>query len=467
LTQPTSIFTARWSPSSVASRRFRTPGHALGEENREDLRVVTRLGPPLGGGKRCHHQGWWLAVVVVCAVTFSTTLATGAQVANDPGLSKQWGMRLIGAPTAWATATGHGVTIAVVDTGVDLHHEDLVTKLVPGYNVVHHDQPPQDDAGHGTHVAGIAAAATGNGKGVVGVAPDATIMPVKALDNHGTGSAQSITEGIEWAVDHGAQIINLSLGAELQGVFGPSFSTAIEYAWAKGAICVVAAGNSFLLSSGFTNQHAVVVGAVGPEDRKPLYASTVGPAMWGISAPGGMADGVDAHDVLSTYPGNQYAYMAGTSMAAPHIAGALAILRSLGLSPADAITRLLTTATDLGDHYTYGVGRLDLAKAVSGLSAATAGRAVTDRAVSNPTTEAAAQARAATAGGGPGAALAPAVPSRSPQPGPAVARPVASNQLASHGHRGIPGPTAAVAIIALIAVAYATYSTFAPRSASR
>jgi thermitase len=374
-------------------------------------------------------------------------------------------MRLIGATTAWATATGHGVTIAVVDTGVDVHHEDLVTRLVPGYNVVHHDQPPQDDAGHGTHVAGIAAAATGNGKGVVGVAPDATIMPIKALDNHGTGSAQSITEGIEWAVDHGAQVINLSLGAELQGVFGPSFSAAIEYAWAKGSICVVAAGNSFLLSSGFTNQHAVVVGAVGPEDRKPLYASTVGPAMWGISAPGGMADGVDAHDILSTYLANQYAYMAGTSMAAPHVAGALAILRSLGLSPADAINRLLTTATDLGDHYTYGVGRVDLARAVSGLSPAAARRAVTD-AAANP-------ARATTAAGAPGAALAPAPPGRSqpapavlgrPQPAPAVARPVASNQLTGHGHRGIPGPTAAVAVIALMAVAYATYSTFAPRS---
>jgi subtilisin family serine protease len=438
--------------------------------------VVTSLGPPASGGKWLHHRPWHLLFrpllfrrllfrrllfIVLVGLCLSARAASSAPVANDPGFAKQWGMRLIGAPAAWATATGRGITIAVVDTGVDLHHEDLVAKLVPGYNVVHRDQSPQDDAGHGTHVAGIAAASVGNGRGVVGVAPDASIMPIKALDSHGTGSAQTITDGIEWAVDHGAQIVNLSLGAELQGVVGPSFSTAIEYAWAKGAICVVAAGNSFLLSSGFTTQHAVVVGAVGPENRKPLYASTVGPAMWGISAPGGMADGVDGHDILSTYLNNQYAYMAGTSMAAPHVAGALAILRSLGLSPEQAISRLLTTATDLGDRYTYGMGRLDIAAAVAGLSVNTtqgstaqastaqANPAIAQAAVGHPTPAPA----TAAGGGGPDASH------QRPQPGLTAAKPVAGSQLGAHHSRGgIPLPTAAVAVAALLSVSYATFT---------
>jgi subtilisin family serine protease len=419
--------------------------------------VVTSLGPPASGGKWLHHRPWRLLFIVLVALSLCARAGASAPVANDPGFSKQWGMRLIGAPAAWATATGRGVTIAVVDTGVDLHHEDLMAKLVPGYNVVHRDQPPQDDAGHGTHVAGIAAATVGNGKGVVGVAPDASIMPIKALDSHGTGTAQSITDGIEWAVDHGAQIVNLSLGAELQGVVGPSFSTAIEYAWAKGAICVVAAGNSFLLSSGFTTQHAVVVGAVGPEDRKPLYASTVGPAMWGISAPGGMADGVDGHDILSAYPNNQYAYMAGTSMAAPHVAGALAILRSLGLSPDQAITRLLSTAKDLGDRYTYGTGRLDIAAAVAGLSPnmEQANAAHANAALANPAIAQAAVGHpipTPTPGAGGGSDTR----HQRPQPGLTAARPLAGSQLAAHGHREIPLPTAAVAVVALLSVAYST-----------
>jgi subtilisin family serine protease len=381
-------------------------------------------------------------------VLVATPARAGAEASapNDPGFAKQWGLGLVGVPQAWATATGRGITIAVVDTGVDLHHEDLVANLAPGINLINRSQAPDDDSGHGTHVAGIAAATTSNGKGIAGMAPDARIMPVKALDSHGTGSAEAITQGIEWAVDHGAQIINLSLGAELQGVFGPSFGVAIEYAWAKGAICVVAAGNSFLLSSGFTNQHAVVVGAVGPEDQKPLYASTVGPAMWGLSAPGGMADGNGSDDILSTYPGNQYAYMAGTSMAAPYVSGALAILRSSGLSAGQAIDRLLTTATSLGDPYTFGRGRLDVAKAVS--VSAPGGATVS--------------AMGSAVGTGPGHAaspvpVAPAAVGRSAPPKGPDAR-LASDGLRPHGGpRRLPALPAAAAAAALLAVATATW----------
>ena len=308
-----------------------------------------------------------------------------ASAANDPGYPQQWGMRLIGAESAWSTATGKGITIAVVDTGVFLQHEDLKDKLVvlPGSNFVTAGASPADDYGHGTHVAGIAAAETNNNRGVVGVAPDAKIMPVKVLDNTGSGDGNAVDAGIRFAVDHGAQIVNLSLGSDIQGVpvvGGPSFADAIDYAWSKGVICVVAAGNSFVTGSGFANEPALVVSAVDRNDQKPDYSSSVGQAKWGIAAPGGADPNTDPKTedgVFSSYwdvnhpsTTNTYADDAGTSMAAPHVAGAAALLRSLGLTPQQTVDRLLATAKDIGtagNDSTFGHGRLDVAKAVAGL----------------------------------------------------------------------------------------------------
>src|SRR5207248_8596592 len=123
----------------------------------------------------------------------------------------------VGADKAWATGTGKGVTIAIVDTGVDLTHPDLAAHIVPGQNFIEPGRPPQDDFGHGTHVAGIAAAVANNGIGVAGVAPGANIMPVRVLHKErqpdgsyeGTGTSADVDAGIHWAADHGAQVINL------------------------------------------------------------------------------------------------------------------------------------------------------------------------------------------------------------------------------------------------------------------
>jgi subtilisin family serine protease len=298
-----------------------------------------------------------------------------AQAANDPGWDNQWNMRVIGAEQAWAVGTGKGITIAVVDSGVHLTHEDLAGKLLPGQDFVQRGTPPQDDNGHGTHVAGIAAAFANNGRGVVGVAPDATVLPVKVLDENGSG-ASDIDEGIRWAVDNGAHVVNLSLGNLLEPISGPPFTEAIRYAWSRGVICVLATGNAFVTSSTFENEPAIVVTSTDRNDRIPEYATAVGDAAWGVAAPGGRGALRQTDDVFSSYwtpsqDTNRYAWLAGTSMAAPHVAGAAAVLRSLGLTPQQTVDRLLATAKDLGSpgrDDVYGHGRLDLAKAVAGLS---------------------------------------------------------------------------------------------------
>ena len=310
---------------------------------------------------------------------------TGAEPAhaavNDGGYAQQWGMKIIGAEQAWATGRGAGITIAVVDSGMFFGHEDFAAgKILPGRNFIEDGQRPDDDVGHGTHVAGIAAASTNNGLGVVGVAPDAKILPVRVLENDGTGvgtgTAADVSAGIRWAVDNGAHIVNLSLGSQLQGIFGASFVDAVRYAWDRGVICVVAAGNSFVTGSGFSNEPALVVSATNRNDAKPTYSSSVGQAKWGIAAPGGEGGGADA--ILSTYwtaanRPSTYANASGTSMAAPHVAGAAAILRGLGLTPQQTVDRLRATAKDIGaagPDSTFGAGRLDVVKAVAGLTPA-------------------------------------------------------------------------------------------------
>lgn len=338
--------------------------------------------------------------------------ASSGDVAYDAGL--QWGLETIEAETAWTRGRGAGVTIAVVDSGVAVDHEDLAGKLVAGVACRNTGGAaeactgkPLDDDGHGTHVAGIAAATTGNGLGVAGTAPDAAIMPIKVLfkdcaDCLSSGTADDVSAAIRWATDRGADIINLSLGSTTSAVFGPGFVDAIQYAWDRGAIPVVAAGNDYILTANFGDAPAVVVSATTRDDTAPTYSNGVGSARWALAAPGG--EGGDDADscsqsgvprgVLSTYwaPGDTAAYacLSGTSMAAPHVSGGLAILLGLGLEPKQAIDRLRATAVDVGTagtDSTYGAGRIDLAAATAGLGRPTSGPATTvTTAAPSPTT---------------------------------------------------------------------------------
>lgn len=353
------------------------------------------------------HSCRWLVAVLLVLLAAGVAPAQGRTDVNDPVFTQalQWNLDLIGAPEAWDRATGRGITIAVVDSGADLGHQDLSAKISAQVSCIGANGDPsecggsaQDDNGHGTHVAGIAGAATDNGIGVAGVAPDARLQVVRVLANEcgpdgctASGTSNDVSAGIRWAVDNGADIVNLSLGGgTVQSALGCSFCDAIDYAWSKGVIAVVAAGNDSMLPAGFGDEPAIIVTATTRDDQRASYSSAssslIREARWPVAAPGGesetqpsdCATGGTPKGVLSTYwiqgLSNQYACLAGTSMATPHVSGGLAILLSLGHTPQSAVDRLLATAKDLGPagrDDTFGFGRIDLAKAVGAASAPT------------------------------------------------------------------------------------------------
>jgi subtilisin family serine protease len=433
-----------------------------------------------------------LLVALACAlVVLVAPVAEGRTSVDDPVYAQglQWGLQRIGAVDAWARGTGGGVTIAVVDSGIDLDHEDLRSKVDGQISCIGAAGDParcrgsaQDDNGHGTHVSGIALAATDNGLGIAGVAPDARLLAVRVLANDCTasgctasGTAGDVSAGIRWAVDHGADVINLSLGGgSLQSALGCSFCDAIDYAWSKGAIAVIAAGNDSVLPSGFGDEPAVIVTATTRDDPRASYSNAssgiLRVARWPVAAPGGEAE-TDARDcgtggtpkgVLSTYwtagRADQYACLAGTSMAAPHVSGALAVLLSTGLSPQGAIDRLTATATDLGTpgrDGAYGFGRIDLARAVGPAPAATTTPTGT------PTTGGAVPSTTVTA---PATTLPPPATTAPPTTSPAVSTPDTSTAApfspgAGDDEAERPAWLVATALVALLASAAATLTT--------
>lgn len=312
-----------------------------------------------------------------------------AHASTDPFLGRQWNLQKVGAPAAWPLTTGEGVRIGIVDSGIDLQHEDLAGQVVAHTSCVGSAGDPsrctgtaQDDQGHGTHVAGIAAASKDNGKGIAGVAPDADLVVAKVLDAAGSGSTEDVLAGIKWVVDQGARVVNLSLGdptAFATALLGSpaALHQGLDYAWAHGAIPVVAAGNSNTLGLGLEGGgndmvNAVVVASSGPDDSVASYSTPTGQARFAMLAPGGAANGRPADDIYSTVWNRQqpngYGYLAGTSMAAPHVSGALALLLSQGYAPLDAVERMLQTAdrtVDCGSGSPKCPGRLDVAKATA------------------------------------------------------------------------------------------------------
>jgi serine protease len=279
---------------------------------------------------------------------------------NDTYYSLQWNLSDIDVPQTWQVTKGaNTVIVAVLDTGVSSTHPDLQGVLVPGYNFISNNTNTDDDYGHGTHVAGIIDADTNNGEGIAGVDWGETnsikIMPVKVLDSSGSGNTTGIAEGIIYATKHGAKVINMSLG----GDYSYLESAACQYAYDNGVTLVAAAGNENLSSLDYPAAFPTVipVSAVGPDNARAYYSNYANGVIW---APGGDMSYENSDGILSTYYStsthtNEYAYMQGTSMAAPHVAAIAALMISNGITgPANIWNILKSTARAVSASTNYG-----------------------------------------------------------------------------------------------------------------
>jgi serine protease len=295
-----------------------------------------------------------------------------AFVPDDPLYPQQWNLRAIRMPEAWDISQGEGVTVAVVDTGVTRVPDLAQTQFVQGYDFVDDDEDPTDLNGHGTHVAGTIAQSTNNTLGVAGVAFKAKIMPVRVLDANGFGSLSDVVEGIRYAADHGATIINLSLGSRASARL---MEEAVAYAHSKGVTIIAAAGNenSSQVSYPARYPHVIAVSATGPDGSKAPY-SNYGVGV-DIAAPGGAKTpehpehGILQQTINRRNPNEPvFAYFQGTSMATPHVAGVAALIQAQGIKDPDKVEEVLKmSATPVpGDKQNfYGAGRLDAAKALA------------------------------------------------------------------------------------------------------
>ena len=313
-------------------------------------------------------------------------LSPAALTPNDPYFSYQWHMPQIQAPEAWDVSTGQGVLVAVLDTGIAYEDFDIYrqapdlgnTRFMPGYDFINNDPHPNDDQGHGTHVAGTIAQSTNNGQGVSGVAFDATLLPVKVLDERGQGSYDTIAQGIIYAADQGARVINMSLS----GRGGSNaLAEAVDYAVRKGVLVVAAAGNSGgAVEYPAAYDTVLAVGSVGFDRRRVDY-SNFGPQIE-LVAPGGDTDADRNGDgqpdgvLQQTFRGDVtnfgFYFYEGTSMAAPHVSGVAALLFARNpAATADQVRRVLqSTALDLGPagrDNDYGYGLVQAADALAAI----------------------------------------------------------------------------------------------------
>lgn len=280
-----------------------------------------------------------------------------AMVPNDFWYPYTWHLPKISAPSAWDTTTGSSsVTIAIIDTGVDGTHPDLSPKMVPGWNFYDNNSNTSDPNGHGTAVAGTAAACSNNGIGVASVAWGCLIMPIRVTDASGSATYSAIASGTTYAADHGARVANVSLGASDSS----TVSAAAQYLQSKGGVLTVAAGNSGTFDSSADNPYLLTISATDSNDVLATWSNTGNNV--DLCAPG--------VGVMTTLSGGGYGSGTGTSFSAPVVAGVAALVISVNpsLTALQVQNALKQSADDLGPagwDPSYGWGRVNAARAVS------------------------------------------------------------------------------------------------------
>ncbi len=293
--------------------------------------------------------------------------------------SHQWNMRKINGPQAWDVNRGSSsVVVAVIDTGVDLGHPDFAcaNKLASGYDFYNNDSNPQDDEGHGSHVAGVVGACTNNGTGVAGTNWNVKIMPVKVCSSQGACPTAAVVNGMAWAVNNGARVLNLSLGGTTPT---QTERDAVNNAYNNGVLVVASSGNEYQDGNPImypaSYEHVLAVAATGDLDEHARYSSAG--SYVDVAAPGGnpssSSDSNNNHWIMSTYwrgSGYSYAQVAGTSQAAPHVAGLAALIRGMNpaLTPDQVQAIIQNTAVDIGtagrDDF-FGYGRINMQAALA------------------------------------------------------------------------------------------------------
>lgn len=287
---------------------------------------------------------------------------------SDPKTAGQYSLDRMRVRDAWSLTTGGSGIVAVLDTGVQASHPDLRNRVLPGYDFVNNDSDAADDNGHGTWVAGIVAANANDGYGIAGISWSDRILPVKIMDRQGTGTTLDLMTGITWAADHGATVINMSVGGF---PYAQSVQDAATYAWNKGVVLVGAAGNNAREEEFYPASFANVVSVSGTQvEDEFAYWSSYG-AKVDVSAPG--ASVLTTNCTVCTYAEHdtwgEHTYISGTSFATPNVAGVVALIRARypSYTPGQVVNQLFGSVDDLGSagyDIRYGRGRVNAYRAV-------------------------------------------------------------------------------------------------------
>ncbi|WP_233578573.1 type VII secretion-associated serine protease mycosin [Micromonospora sp. BL4] len=312
-----------------------------------------------------------LAVAAPAAAVAPVSVpATGGQLASAPMAfapgdsvsrtdqvrDEQWQLDELRAETAWRSSTGRGVTVAVIDSGVDASHPDLVGQVLSGTDLVGPDAAGPDPVGHGTTVAGLIAGRKDDKRGVVGLAPDARILPVRVLDDENRyDDALIVAQGVRWAVDHGASVINLSLGGSGDS---PALAAALDYAFARDVVVIACTGNLATSTNSkvwYPAREPGVIAVAGLERSSDnLWSGSITGRATVLTAP--------ATGLVGARPPGGYWRVQGTSFAAPLVTATAALVRSRypRMPAGEVVNRLLATARDLGptgrdDRFGYGM----------------------------------------------------------------------------------------------------------------